>query len=282
MSWISVRYHPASFFSLRPAQATASGGQTLLVPTGFAIKMALLNASIQTAGLVEGERRFAAIRDLRIALRLPPSITTLKSFAKIRRPAEFKKASEREEKIERLSENKQYPFQSTIAYREFVQLGDPLLGLEACEVEVACAVARAPGATEDREDWGDTGTSPAPEWLGTTLLAINYLGKRGGFWQPLATPTSLESLTSDYVEVTRDTQRIPLDGTLQMLDDCGPGLTFEQVNIYSAKRIKLGEGRVFRHIVLPYRLAHSSRGYSRYLRLSSGSQRQTQGEVSGV
>ena len=277
MPWISVRYHPASFFSLRPAQATASGGQSLLVPTGFAIKMALLNASIQTAGVVEGERRFAVIRDLRIALRLPHSITTLKSFAKIRRPP--KVAATDVVKIAQLSENKQYPFQSTIAYREFVQLGDPLLGLEACEVEIACAVAGAAGGAEDS---GDVGGVPAPEWLGRTLLAINYLGKRGGFWQPLAAPTRLESITPDFVEVTRDTRRIPLDGTLQMLDDCGPSLTFEQANIYTAKRIKLGEGRVFRHVVLPYRLAHSSRGYSRYLQVSPGSQGMMHEEVSDV
>lgn len=258
MAWVRVRYHPASFFSLRPANATASGGKSLLVPTGFAIKMALLNASIQTAGVVEGERRFATIRDLRVALRLPESITVLKSFAKIRRPAEFKDPKTREEKIEDLKGKKQYPFQSTIAYRELVQLGDPTLGLEACEVEIAC---QAPGAT---------GGDATPEWLGPTLLAINYLGKRGGFWQPVAAPDMSEDLPPEFIEVTRDSVSIPLDGTLQMLDDCGERLTFEQANIYSEKRISLGVGRVFRHVALPYRLARSSRGYSRYLRLNMG------------
>lgn len=258
MPWTSVRYHPASFFSLRPAHATASGGQTLLIPTGFAIKMALLNASIQTAGLVEGERRFTVIRDLRIALRLPQSITVLKSFAKIRRPAEFKDAQTREEKIVRLSENKQYPFQSTIAYREMALLGDPTVGIEACEVEIACAIPD-----------GNEAVGAMPDWLGRTLLAINYLGKRGGFWQPLAAPSDQQALGDEFVEVTRDSERIPLNGTLQMLDDCGPQLTFEQANIYSSKRITLGQGRVFRHVALPYRLARSSRGYSRYVRLSA-------------
>lgn len=255
MAWVSVRYHPASFFSLRPANATASGGKTLLVPTGFAIKMALLNASIQTAGVAEGERRFPVIRDLRIALRLPSRMTTLKSFAKIRRPAEFKNSAERDTKTATLKDTKQYPFQSTIAYREFTQLGDPTLGLEESEVEIACASSGEEGAT--------------PEWLGPTLLAVNYLGKRGGFWQPLALPTLYDTPPAEFIEVTRDSASIPLDGTLQMLDDCGPQLTFEQVNIYSGKRIRLGEGRIFRHVVLPYRLARSSRGYSRYVRLDA-------------
>lgn len=253
MPWVSVRYHPASFFSLRPANATASGGKTLLVPTGFAIKMALLNASIQTAGVAEGERRFATIRDLRVALRLPSRITVLKSFAKIRRPAEFKDAKTRDEKIAELKEKRQYPFQATIAYREFVQLGDPTLGLEACAVEIACATAGA-----------------APEWLGRTLLAVNYLGKRGGFWQPLGQPVSRDALSGEFIEVTRDSVEIPLEGTLQLLDDCGERLTFEQANIYSEKRIGVGVGRVFRHVALPYRLERSSRGYSRYVRLPVG------------
>jgi hypothetical protein len=253
MSWVSVRYHPASFFSLRPAQATASGGKTLLCPTAYAIKMALLNASIQTAGLGEGERRFPAIRDLQIALRLPPTITALKSFAKIRRPAEFKDAKTREEKMARLSEEGQYPFQSTIAYREFIQLGDPTQGLEASVVEIACGGS-------------DTVTAP-PAWLGEALLAVNYLGKRGGFWQPLTLPTTVAELASEYIPITRDSDMFAMDGTLQMLDDCGAKLTFQQANIYTASRVSLGEGRVLRYVVLPYRLERSSRGYSRYVRV---------------
>lgn len=261
MSWVSVRYHPASFFSLRPANATASGGKTLLIPTGFAIKMALLNASIQTAGLEEGVQRFAVIRDLRIALGLPPSITVLKSFAKIRRPARID-AKARDEEIAALAEKRQYPFQSTIAYREFVQLGDPTLGLEESAVEIACATPNPVG--------GAVATVAAPEWLGRTLLAVNYLGKRGGFWQPLGQPVSRDALSGEFIEVTRDSVEIPLEGTLQLLDDCGERLTFEQANIYSEKRIGVGVGRVFRHVALPYRLERSSRGYSRYVRLPVG------------
>lgn len=264
MPWISVRYHPASFFSLRPAHATASGGKTLLSPTAFALKMALLSASIQTAGVAEGERRFTTIRDLRIALRLPPNITVLKSFAKIRRPAEFKDAATREEKIQTLSAVRQYPFQSTIAYREFVQLGDPALGMEACEVEVACATPDAAGR--------DEATGAVPDWLGQALLAINYLGKRGGFWQPLALPRAYDDLPagSGFTQITRDSVTFDMRGTLQMLDDCAPRLTYEQADIYSDKRIAIGKDRLFRHVMLPYRLTRSSRGYSRYERIAVG------------
>lgn len=255
MSWVSVRYHPASFFSLRPAQATASGGKSLLCPTAYAIKMALLNASIQMAGVIEGERRFPLIRDLRIALRLPPTITALKSFAKIRRPARISAAT-RDDDVARLSNAGQYPFQSTIAYREFIQFGDPARGLDSSVVEIACGGPDAP--------------ANPPAWLSETLLAINYLGKRGGFWQPLSAPVSMLSLEPDYIEITRDSDMFSMEGTLQMLDDCGSRLTFQQANIYSTSRVTLGEGRVLRHVVLPYRLERSSRGYSRYTQVGAG------------
>ena len=126
MSWVIVRYHPVTFFSLRPYNATSSGGQTLIAPTAFALKMALLNATIQVYGLEIGRERFPAIRDLSIAIALPAHITVLKSFAKIRRPARLGDPKTRDQTIADLRDKKQYPFQSTIAYREFVQFGDPL------------------------------------------------------------------------------------------------------------------------------------------------------------
>lgn len=257
MPWLIADYHPVSFFSLRPAHATTSGGQTLLTPTAFALKMALLNASIQTAGLAEGQRRFSAIRDLHIAVRPPDQITVLKSFAKIRRPAEFKDATTRDAKIAALSERGQYPFQSTIAYRELVQFGDPLEPPTVNLLRVACA---APS--------GDV-----PSWLGAALAAVNYLGKRGSFFQLVAAPVPSGDLPTDFTELTGDTADFDLRGTLQMLDDCGPSMTFAHADIYDPKRITLGKERVLRHVVLPYRLARSSRGYSLYERISPPAER---------
>lgn len=252
MPWLIADYHPVSFFSLRPAHATTSGGQTLLTPTAFALKMALLNASIQTAGLAEGQRRFPAIRDLHIAVRPPDQITVLKSFAKIRRPARIKDATTREAEIAALSERGQYPFQSTIAYRELVQFGDPLEPPIVNILRIACA----------------TPSGDVPSWLGATLAAVNYLGKRGSFLQLVAVPTHTEERPGDFTELTSDTTTdFDLRGTLQMLDDCGPDMTFAHADIYDPKRITLGKERVLRHVVLPYRLARSSRGYSLYERI---------------
>lgn len=251
MSWVVVRYHPVTFFSLRPYNATSSGGQTLIAPTGFALKMALLNATIQTAGLEVGRARFPAIRDLAIALDLPDRITVMKSFAKIRRPARLGDPKTRDQDIANLRDKKQYPFQSTIAYREFVQFGDPL----SVPSENAIAIACTPSE-------GDT-----PSWLAPTLQAINYLGKRGSFLQPISAAIVVDQIDRRFTIITRDSSDFLINSTLQMLDDCGDTMTFDHADIYNAKRITLGRERVLRHVALPYELTRSSRGYSLYERI---------------
>lgn len=253
MTWVLTDYHAVSLFSLRPANATASGGKTLLTPTAFALKMALLNASIQTVGLEVGQQRFATIRDLRIAVQPPDTITVLKSFAKIRRPIRLGSGDAREDEIADALDKGHYPFAPTIAYRELIQFGDPLEAPQLNALRIACTMP----------------DGNVPAWLVETLLAVNYLGKRGGFMQVLAAPAKAEELGSSFTEITRDSDTFAMNGTLQMLDDCGPAMTFEHADIYSSKRIALGKERLLRHVVLPYRLARSSRGYSLYQRVQA-------------
>jgi hypothetical protein len=118
MSWINIDYHPVSLFSLRPAQTTASGGQTLLAPTAFAIKMAILRATIQMMAIREGQRLFPQIRDLRIALCLPEYLSVSKTKMRVLRPFETKNSTTEDEDVALHRDSKQYPFQRTIAYRE--------------------------------------------------------------------------------------------------------------------------------------------------------------------
>ena len=247
MSWLIARYDPVSLFSLRPHNATASGGKTLIAPTAFAIKMALLNAVIQTAGLEVGKRRFDSIRSLRVALALPKQVVVVKSFAKVLRAAAFKgKTEDRHawevDQIEKMA----YPFATTIAYRELVQFDGPL--------QFAFT----------------TDASEPPAWLGEALLGINYFGRRGGFVQITARPILADGLDATFTEITSDATSFPLEGTLQLLDDCGDKMTFAHADIYDPKRITVGKERVIRHVVLPYKLAQSSRGYSRYERIGEG------------
>ena len=244
--WIIARYLPVSPFSLKMASATASGGKTLLVPTPYALKMALLDVAIRTRGLGEGERLFPFIRDLGIALAIPEDLVVIKGFGKIRR---LLKDRSDKEKAEAAHEKKNWPLQSTIAYREYVYYREPLqIGLEVPE------------------------HSEVQEILVQLCCSINYLGKRGGFVQILEMPGIVEKLPeASFFSLTEEhTEAYSLDGTLQMLDDCGKALTFQQANIYTADRITMGKDRVIRHIVLPYRLHRSSHSYSWYRAIQEG------------
>jgi hypothetical protein len=242
--WIVARYLPVSFFSLKPAGATSSGGKTLLIPTPYAIKMALLSAAIRSRGLAEGERLFPFLRDLPIYLAPPETILVMKSFSKIRRELKDKSNAE---KAQKARDRKEYPMQPTIAYREYVEYQGIF--------QLACQVADEP-----REN----------QLLADLLLQINYLGKRGGFLQILEQPfISAEQPEGQFIHLTAtNLQSFSPKGTLQMLDDCGVSLTFAKADIYNDAKIVLHKDRVLRHIVLPYEQMRSSRNYSWYQRIA--------------
>jgi hypothetical protein len=241
--WIIARYLPVSFFSLKPAVATSSGGKTLLVPTPYALKMALLDAAIRSFGRAEGERLFPLLRDLSLFLEPPAGMIVMKSFSKIRRELKDKNDPD---KSQRARDRKEYPMQPTIAYREYVNYQGAF--------RLACQLSDG---------------HPLAEHLPALLTRINYLGKRGCFVQLLEPPQTTQELpVGHFVHLTaQGPQPFAAYGTLQMLDDCGPGLTFAKVYVYSEARIVLNKDRLLRHIVLPYRLLRSSRSYSQYQRI---------------
>jgi hypothetical protein len=177
-------------------------------------------------------------------VRLPQRIVVNNTFAKILRWKEIKsKASEKEAAIARAVAGRQWPFQKTIAFREYVQFGGPL------------ALAFQGMATKD---------------LTPLLMQVNYLGKRGGFMQLLRRPETTEELPAGFTVLTEGVNGAFLLGVLQMVDDCGESLTFDKANVYDRSRksqIKVGKDRIFHHIVLPYRSTRSSRGFTLYERI---------------
>ena len=232
--WTIAEYQPTTFFSLRPYTSTSSGGKSLLVPTPFAIKMALLDAAIRTQGIARGQALFPALRDLRIAVRLPRHILVNKTFTRILRLKEIKtKADKKEAAIAQAMADRQWPFQRTIGFREYVQFGGPL----------TLAFQGMP-----------------PQELEPLLTEVNYLGKRGGFLQLISIPKEVEEIDGFTILTEGVNGVFPL-GTLQMVDDCGPRLTFEQVDVYN-KGTK--PDRIFHHVILPYRMVRASRGMALY------------------
>jgi hypothetical protein len=240
--WILAEYMPVTLFSLKPAAATSSGGKTLLCPTPFAIKMALLDAALRTTAYDEAVTLWPVIRDLRIKLALPPQLSVINTFTKIVRP---KKNGPSDDDGTGLIT----PLNRTIAYREYVSFGGNLnLALQL--------------ATGDRP----------PEPFVAVLAQINYLGKRGGFMQLLRHPLVVDDEAIEamhaWIVLTEEQQTFAMGGTLQVLDDCGAKLTFQRANIYSGERITQGKERILRHIVLPYRVSRSSRNFTLYERMT--------------
>jgi hypothetical protein len=234
--WLIADYEAVALFSLRLSTATSSGGKTLLVPTPYAMKMALLSTACHTLGVARANFLWDEIRALQVALQPPSTAVVSNLFQKVLKP--YKNPP-------KPGVPDFGPFQRTIAYREYVQwLGTLRLALECNEAQTA--------------------------WLSVLLLNINYFGKRGSFLQLRRAPATLDKLPDGFTVLTQDQQQFAMGGTLQVLDDCGESLTFDKASIYthdSKNKVKLGKDRVLRNIVLPYRLQRSSKSYSWYERL---------------
>lgn len=242
--WVLAEYSPASLFSFRLGEATSTGAKTLLVPTPFAIRTALLDVAIRLHGVESAPQAFDRLRLTRVAIGVPERVAVTNLFLKVRKPRRADAGEEDDEDGEAMP--------ATIAFREYAHLHGTL------------GVALEPA-------------SDIHGWLRELLLHVTHFGKRGSFFQILGEPRRVETLPAGYLiaggearfwnEVTGyGTDRTPA-GILQVLDDWGPALTWQKVNIYSKEAIRLGTDRLRRSALLPCRLARSSRNFTYYERI---------------
>lgn len=234
--WLIAEYESATLFSLRPSFATASGGKTLLIPTPYAVKMALLDAACRTIGMGEAKKRWSEIAVLRVAVRLSERAVVTNLFQKMLKPRRSPAGAD--------DPDKGY-FQRTIGYREYAHLA---------------------GSWSIALGWDDDEGEPR-DWLHDAALNITYFGKRGSFVQLLGAPTHVRDLPDEYVELTRAQSSFPVNGTMQAMDDCADGVSFDKVNVFSDAKLKADKDRSSRSIVLPYRVVRSSRSFTLYERL---------------
>ncbi|MEM7537534.1 MAG: hypothetical protein AAF639_35520 [Chloroflexota bacterium] len=236
--WLIADYEPVTLFSLRQSTATASGGKTLLSPTPFVVKMALLDACCRVQGLEQAKAQWPMIRDLTVAMKPSTYAVVSNLFQKILRPRR-----KDPKKKQDMTQPDAGPFQKNIGYREYVHFSG--------QFQIALG-------------WHEIQGRP---WLEELLLNINYFGRRGGFFQLIPPPIYQEELPSDLTIVNDEQLAFSIQGTLQIMDDCSNKLTFEQVDIYSDKGITIGKDRLLRHIVVPYKIERSSRSYTLYQRI---------------
>lgn len=232
--WLIAEYHPTSLFSLKPAWATSSGGKSLLLPTPYAIKMALLDVACRSEGLAQAKDAWLTIAGLQIALQGPRRIVVTNTFTKILKPRRGNPTP---------GSADAGPLQKSIGFREYVYHdGTMKIGLKV-----------ASGIDADR--------------VTTWLLQVSYLGKRGGHIQLLSAPHRMDELPREFVVLNQgETAAIPIEGIVQPMDDAAPKVAFAKVDIYSGENIRAGKDRIMHHVVLPYRLVSSSRGYTLYER----------------
>jgi len=254
--WVIAVFHQVSLFSLKPSDVTSTGGRSLLLPTPYSIKMALLDVAIRNYGVNRGSMLFPLLRDSMIAISPPQYIIVNNCFVRIHKLRRQKSSQgeaktsfddEQSEVEEHAVEEGQGPYIRSVAFREYIQYSGPL-GL-AVQVE----------------------THQTAEQLFPLFPQANYLGKRGGFFQIEGTavvqknlPVQQGYLLLDAVELTPRT--ISSGYTLQVLDDCSPKMSFDEVNIYSSASLAVGKDRIQLPVLLPYRVTRSSQGFTLYQR----------------
>ena len=233
--WYITAYRLVSPISLKLSTATSTGGKSLLLPTPFAVKMALLEPTLQDVGISQAQAAWASICNATIAIEGPTYITVNNTFAKIMKPVRGQPEVD-------VDTGLIPPMNHSIGFREYVWWqGDCRIAIEL--------------------------DGNAAAWS-RRLTRISYFGKRGGFVQAVAPPLTRDTLDETFTNLCVTPDAFVLNGTLQVMDDCAPNLPFEQVDIYSAKPLKVGKDRILRHVVLPYQVERSSRSYTLYRRLA--------------
>jgi hypothetical protein len=225
--WLLTTYRHTSLFSLRSSLSTSSGGRTNLVPSMYAVKMAILDAAFRMG--MDGRTIFDWVRDLEIRFQPPAQAVVNNSFIKILSEPKDKKNGP--------------AFISTVGYREFV----------AYEGELVVAVRL--------DVLGDT----ERELVGKLLLHIHYFGKRGSFVQAVGQEV-VKKLDPSFSYLVGEQTNMSASVLMQYLDDMGEKATFESVSSFDNAGARLGKDRVIKSVFLPYQMRTSSRGYTWYQR----------------
>jgi len=237
--WLVLKYEPVSLFSLRSTYSMSKGGKTLLLPTPYAVKMALIDASFREADSNTHDQPareiFDQIKDRRIRFRPPHDCVVQNTFVKIRQD-------------ERDGDAGYYV--PTIAYREFVFFAGPMeIGIDAhgWSLEQIASISRC-------------------------AAHVNYFGKRGSFFQ-FTDSKVVEELPPNFSISDKDgISSIAMDtyGVTQFLDDFGPELCaakdgFERISTFHGKDIKIGKHRVLVSTLLPYLRMEATRSFTHYV-----------------
>lgn len=194
--WLYVEYEPVTAFGLRPSNTTANGGKTLLCPTPYAIKMALLDRLIRLAGEAETRAHFTQIRDLGFYVQVPLAVAVNRTFQKVLRGWD----------------NKTAKWTSTISQREYCfHTGALALAVEVLADDAVIGL------------------------LTQLFSTVNYFGRRGGFMQMVNMAVTEEGPPDTFINLSRTRETQILGGFLQRMDDMMPDAAFDDVSVFNPK-----------------------------------------------
>src|SRR5215469_6188877 len=205
--WLVFRFAPVALFSLKMSRATSTAGKTLVVPTPYAVKMAFVDAALRhgLAGDCDVLVRRLAKANVRIGV--PQHACVTGTIQMVRQETRD---------IERKKNPGLSWYRTNIAMREFVHYqGDLRLAFDrhSCHAELTLLLRQL-----------------AP--------AVNYLGKRGSFFQYLGC-SERQDLDSTFTRaIDGDLADPAVGGHRATLDDFGAGATFDALNSFSPAQIK--------------------------------------------
>jgi hypothetical protein len=230
--WLTVTYQPVSLFSLKRSDATSMAARSNLVPTPYAIKMALLKVLLESQGRQHQsdleqwiKSQFAWIRDLTIYIWPPEKLVVNRNGYKLRYYDQTADKADRNRST--------VPMQDGFVFREWVYMQGHL--------QICCG--RCDRLTQLEE----------------LFSLINYFGKRGCFFQHLP----------EYNQKTPEPlfqPNLANSFTVQPMDDLGEKTTFNRINPYSTDKAQLDKDRVIKPGFLPVQLISSSSRYDIYQR----------------
>jgi hypothetical protein len=228
--WLVAEYRPTALFSLKISLATSSVGKTLIVPTLYSIKMALVDAGFR-AGLSDREcadlLRSLVATDVRIAPSVAAVVTH--TFVKVRQ--------------ESREGDPLRPYIPNIAYREVVHHH----GCWSWAFDLA------------------GGDDTLAERLVHLAPHVGYIGKRGSFVQfmGLSRSTNLSDRFTQPIQ-SEEPWSPPARVHVVPLDDFGPEADLETLSSFTERSPKRDRHRKFVQTMVPIGLVNTGPGFSEY------------------
>jgi len=230
--WLVAEFAPTAPFSLKVSSATSSVARTLVIPTPYSIKMALVDAAFR-AGFSDTQcaETFRSLTKVEVRVAPAPQAVVTHTFVKVRQ--------------ESRDADPLRPYTSTIAYREIAHLSPSTAWcFDLATVEHALA-ARLP----------------------ELLAHIYYIGKRGSFVRFVRLYRSTE-LGPEYTQpvVRTGTWSPPTRAHIVSLDDFGPDADLETLSSFTDKRPKRDRHRRFVETIVPIGIVNTGPGFTHYSR----------------